>query len=316
MPRLSICIPTYCQLDFLRETLLSVKVQDFEDYELIISDDSPDNSVARLVESFDFGGRLHYYKNLNALGSPENWNEAIRHARGDYIKLLHHDDRLAHPAALSSFVRMLDEHPEVDFAFSASLVEDVSKKSYLIHRPTDDQLVRLLATPESLFFGNVIGAPSATIYRNGLCLEYDRRMKWLVDIDFYIRLLQRNNKFIYSDDALIATPTNVVHQVTEVCKNNPKIELSEYLLLYCKISSRIDDDPATTRTWFRLFEKYKVYTRSDMDKVLRDISFSTGILDSLFDLYQKRSMSRFLYRLYSRVPESVKKIIHRARRSA
>ena len=58
MPRLSICIPTYCQTEFLRATLLSVHAQDFSDYELIISDDSPGDSVAELVALFDFGGRL------------------------------------------------------------------------------------------------------------------------------------------------------------------------------------------------------------------------------------------------------------------
>ena len=72
MPRLSICIPTYCQTEFLRATLLSVHAQEFSDYELIISDDSPGDSVAELVASFDFGGRLRYYRNPAVLGSPGN----------------------------------------------------------------------------------------------------------------------------------------------------------------------------------------------------------------------------------------------------
>ena len=115
IPRVSICIPTYRQVDYLQETLRSVQVQDFEDYELIISDDSPDDTVQQLVASFGFDDRLRYYRNPVALGSPENWNAAVRYAQGDYIKIMHHDDRFTDPKALSAFVRLLDEQPDADF---------------------------------------------------------------------------------------------------------------------------------------------------------------------------------------------------------
>lgn len=309
MPRLSICIPTYCQINYLRETLFSVQAQNFNDYELIVSDDSPDDSVARLVESFNFAGRLRYHRNPISLGSPENWNEAVHQARGDYIKLLHHDDRLAHPGALSAFVRMLDEHPEANFAFSASLVESATSEKNRIHRLTEGQLTWLSALPEGLFFGNVIGAPSATIYRNGLGIEYDQRMKWLVDIDFYIRILQQNHHFAYTPEVLIVTPTNALHQVTEICKNNAAIELTEHLLLYRKVESQLKDNPDTRYTWFRLFEKYQAYSQKDMEKAGIELPLSVDLLHSFFSSYQDQWLSRIPYRVYAHFPESLKRLI-------
>lgn len=313
MPHLSICIPTYCQTEFLSATLRSVQAQDFSDYELIISDDTPGKSVADLVRSFDFGGRLRYYRNPAVLGSPGNWNEVVRHAKGDYIKLLHHDDQLNHPGALSAFVHLLDEHPQANFAFSATHVHNTVNGQQHVHRPTETQLARLSGMPEMLFFGNVIGAPSATIYRNGLGVEYDRNMKWLVDIDFYIRILQQNPQFAYTPEVLIVTPTNAVHQVTEICRNSALIELQEHLFLYQKIFAKLHAEPATRHTWFRLFEKYSIHSHSDIEHIGAKLP-SPDLLDTIFNAYRREWVKRGPYRIYGRLPEPLKRAIRSLRR--
>ncbi len=310
MPRLSICIPTYRQIDYLRETLRSVEAQHFDDYELIITDDTPDDSVQRLVESFNFGARLRYHRNPIALGSPENWNEAVRQAKGSYIKMLHHDDRLAHPDALVAFVRMLDEHPESDFAFSASLVENVTSNTNHIHRPTSAQLTRLEVAPEELFFGNIVGAPSATIYRNYLGIEYDQRMKWLVDVDFYIRLLQKNIYFVYSSEALVVTTSGANHQITKTCENNAEIEMLEYLMLYQQVGSKLENDLFAQRLWFRLFEKYRIYSIQDIEERLGiNVSlYNEKILAKLFNSYHEKWLSRIPNKVYACLPKSIKAV--------
>jgi glycosyltransferase involved in cell wall biosynthesis len=308
-PRLSICIPTYRQIDYLRETLRSVQAQTFDDYELIISDDTPDDSVSRLVELFNFGYRLRYHRNSKALGSPQNWNEAVRQAKGDYIKLLHHDDRLANPDALGAFVRMLDEHPESNFAFSASLVENVTSKKSRIHCPTAAQLARIAVVPEEVFFGNIIGAPSATIYRNRLGIEYDQRMKWLVDIDFYIRVLQQNPSFIFSQEALVVTTSGANHQITNTSENNAEVEMLEYVILYKKIESKLDKVLCAERVWFRLFEKYRIYSLRDLELLCFNSEFyNDEFLTNFFSLYSGKWLSRLPYRVYTFLPEPIKAV--------
>ena len=309
IPRVSICIPTYRQVDYLRETLRSVQAQDFEDYELIISDDTPDDTVQQLLASFGFDDRLRYYHNPVALGSPENWNAVVRYAQGVYIKILHHDDRFSHSQALSLFVRLLDEHPEADFAFSASSAENIMHGSIENHRPSKDQVAQLAAEPEKLFLKNIIGAPSATIYRNGLGIEYDRALQWLVDVDFYIRVLQHNSALIYTQEILIATATNASHQITERCKNNVSIEMFEYIYIYQKIAQKISENIGVQYVWFRLFEKYQIYSQADLQQQGDRFFIGEKILQSFFESYRQVRLKRTPYRIYARLPETLKSII-------
>ncbi len=309
LPQVSICIPTYRQVDYLRETLRSVKIQDFEDYELIISDDTPDSSVEQLVASFDFDERLRYFHNHVSLGSPENWNEAVRHAKGKYIKLLHHDDRFTCSSSLGAFVCLLEENPECDFAFSASSAENLTQGHRHDHCPSTEQVVQLTATPEKLFFNNIIGAPSATIYRNGLGIEYDSALKWLVDVDFYIHILRKNSYIAHTPKILIATAADASHQITEQCKYNATLELSEHIYLYQKYSPQIPDDPDVQYVWFRLFEKYKIYSQMDLKMYGAEL-FSLGkVLLPFFEVYRQKRLIRTPQRIYATLPEFLKRAI-------
>jgi glycosyltransferase involved in cell wall biosynthesis len=109
MTKVSICIPAYKQVQFLRVTLESILSQRFTDYEVNITDDSPDDSVEQLVKEFLLDGRIRYSHNPKQLGSPENWNECIRSARGELIKIMHHDDHFTDADSLGRFVDMLQK---------------------------------------------------------------------------------------------------------------------------------------------------------------------------------------------------------------
>ena len=68
-PKVSICIPTYQQIEYLKKTLDSIQIQDFTDYEVIITDDSRDNSVKYLVETYSSYLPIRYYLNEESLDS-------------------------------------------------------------------------------------------------------------------------------------------------------------------------------------------------------------------------------------------------------
>ena len=261
--KVSICIPAYNQTVYLRKTLNSILEQDFRDYEIVITDDTPNNSIKELIDEFDFQGRLKYFKNPTTLGTPENWNESIRKAEGEYIKILHHDDFLTYNYSLREFVRMLDENPDTDFAFSSSLNIDKDFRLINQHSPTGKQLDLIKRSPDYLFFSAIVGAPSATIFRTNKAIFFDKSIKWLVDLDFYIRLLKCNRRFIYNKKPLISTVDNPF-RVTHECVNDQNILISEMILVLKKITTNGFSDMKFVKY---LTYRFRSYDITSIDKL-------------------------------------------------
>lgn len=267
-PMVSICIPAYKQVEYLRQTLASIAQQSFADYEIILTDDSSDDAVKNLVTEFDFGGKLQYFKNAKGLGSPENWNESMRRAQGEYIKILHHDDWFAGPDSLAAFVQMLQDNPKADFGFCPSIVQYGSNGRRRMHDVLPAQVEILRSEPTALFYGNIIGAPSATIFRRSVGIYFDPQLKWLVDFDFYMRVLLRNPVFVFHAEPLIVNVTEAEHNVTNECINNKDADLGEHFYVYQKIKAHI---PSTRQRKYvamlaDLLVRYRVTSRAEMER--------------------------------------------------
>lgn len=234
-PQVSVCIPAYQQPQGVARALQSLREQDYRDYEVIVTDDSADASVESVCREFAPHLPLRYFRNAPPQGTPENWNVAMRHAGGEYIKILHHDDWFTSPSALGAYARMLDAQPDADFAFSGSL--NINSRGELVNQRqlTAAQVKRIRQHPGILFCNNLIGAPSATIFRRRANLLFDPQFKWVVDVDFYIRMLSRGQPLPYSPAPLVSVTVQSPQQVTAACTNNPSVEIGEYLALYVKL---------------------------------------------------------------------------------
>ena len=112
MVKVSICVPAYKNPVGVERLLESIKVQSFTDYEVVVTDDSPDGSVEEVVRRAEVPG-IVYVRNAVRKGATGNWNEAVRHASGEYIKIMHHDDWFTDRDCLARFVEMLEEHNQL-----------------------------------------------------------------------------------------------------------------------------------------------------------------------------------------------------------
>lgn len=244
MVKVSICIPAYNNVESMERLLRSIWEQDYTDYEVIITDDSDDESIYELVRD---RSQVQYYKNKNRLGSTANWNEAMSRSNGEYIKIIHHDDWFSEKSSLGKLVKMLEEHPEADLAFCGTRqVEE--NKSYERHISKKDvDLIRM--NYRNLYLGNTIGAPSATIYRRSSGL-YDENLVWLVDMEFYMGILKKAPLFIYTDDPLISIGVSK-SQLTEECIKDQKINVEEYGYIYKKY--RLDEEKIYRDKLIRVF---------------------------------------------------------------
>lgn len=233
--KVSICIPAYKQPELLKKLLESILIQTYVDYEIIVTDDTSDSSIEEVCKEYlSKNINLKYIKNVERKGTPENWNEAIRHANGEYIKIMHHDDWFLSKDSLAKFVEMLDRNPRADFAFSGCFWYDPEEKFQSKNSASFFQIYKLKKDPEFLFAKNFISTPSTTIFRKKIGILFDSQFKHVVDFDFYIRALKINPVFEHTKESLVGILIESKDQVTARCLNNKNIRISEYFNLYKK----------------------------------------------------------------------------------
>lgn len=228
---ISICIPAYKRIDYLKRLLCSIEIQKFKDYEVIISDDSNDHSVEELLKNFNGRFEIKYFKNEKALGTPANWNHAISKATGEWIKLMHDDDWFDNEHSLEKFA--LARNNNNKFIFSAytnktELTNNIEKKFF-----NENLKTNILKNPLLLLAKNSIGPPSVTLFHNSIKDKYDEGLKWRVDIEYYIRNISKGIDFVYINEPLINVGVSE-SQVTNYCLNVPSVEIPEIYILLSK----------------------------------------------------------------------------------
>ena len=131
-PKVSVCMPTYNKADFIAEAIQSVLDQTFKDFELIITDDVSSDNSEEIIRSFN-DPRIKFIKNKKNLGMINNWNKAVSMANGEYITILHGDDRYL-PEFLAAESEILDKSPNVGYVFSACNIIDENGNPKWVHR--------------------------------------------------------------------------------------------------------------------------------------------------------------------------------------
>ncbi|MBQ7943831.1 MAG: glycosyltransferase family 2 protein [Lachnospiraceae bacterium] len=253
MVKVSICIPTYNNAGEVSHLLDSIFAQDYRSLEVNISDDSTNTEIEEVVkhnaERFEREQiSLHYIHNDKPLGHIFNWNAAIGMATGEYIKIMFSDDWFTRSDSLSLFVKMLDEHSEADIAFCGSRqvmlpdsnqesikhVTEFSKQQSYDRCASAEFIECLKSDYRNLFLGNQIGAPSAVIYRrNEQAALFDEKSNWASDMFLYFDILQKNPKFVYTNEPLISIGVHE-HQYTESFAERDMRIYNDYKYLYTK----------------------------------------------------------------------------------
>lgn len=90
MPRVSVLIPAYNAAAFLVQTLESLIAQTYRDWEAIVIDDGSADETAQVARGRDT--RIVCVRSSRNRGIAGARNLALRHARGDLVALLDHDD--------------------------------------------------------------------------------------------------------------------------------------------------------------------------------------------------------------------------------
>jgi glycosyltransferase involved in cell wall biosynthesis len=259
---ISICIPAYKNTDFLKRLLDSIAIQRYRDFEVIVTDDSPDQAVGQLCADYASRFTLHYSRNSPSLGMPANWNAAVSLATGDWIKIMHDDDWFATGDSLHEYAQTIAAHPEANFVFSAYrdifLDEDRSREMFVPRAR-----YRAFLRDKTILFGrNIVGPPSVVLYRRLPAVPFDPRVRWLVDIEFYIRYLATGSP-VYIDKILVNVGLGK-EQVTQDCFRQRLVEIPENFYLLDKVGYHHLKNIFVYDAWWRLMRNLEIRRKEDI----------------------------------------------------
>lgn len=88
----SIIMPSWNTSRFIGESIQSVLVQTYTNWELLIVDDCSTDNTDEILQPFLSDDRIKYFKNQQNCGAALTRNRAMREARGEWIAFLDSDD--------------------------------------------------------------------------------------------------------------------------------------------------------------------------------------------------------------------------------
>jgi len=198
-PKVSVLITAYNYANYISEAIQSVLNQTFRDFELIIVDNqSTDNTVDIVNEFIQKDNRVKLIVNKTNIGAYRNYNEALLHANGKYIKILNADDKF-HPEILEKFVKILDENESISLVTSHRQEFQDSTKIIAtdFHGLQNGKEMILLALSKL----NFIGEPTTVMFRrNNLNVGlFDTSLIFFADLDMWLRILSIGDLYIIDE---------------------------------------------------------------------------------------------------------------------
>jgi glycosyltransferase involved in cell wall biosynthesis len=218
MSKIFIGIPTLNRPDYVKETILSVLEQSYQDFVIYVSDNvsTPETqeSVRRYVEQLNDPRVTFTQQPYNGGEYGQGWY-FFNQAKGyDYFIILHDDDRIL-PGYISQAVNRLKQHPELAYFVANPCIMDIDGKrsatmtrGYLerhARKKTTEGVIDVLETHISNDFTPI----SATVFRyNALeksgFVDDDCYGLFPFESNIYLRLGDINAKAWFSPQELVA----------------------------------------------------------------------------------------------------------------
>lgn len=193
---ISIIVPTYNNLELFKRAYNSILLQTVKNVEIIVVDDSSTSEI----EDFCTSLPILYCHNKPALGAVRNWNKGVSLANGEYIIVMHHDEAMQD----STFLERVLEKLEKGYDVVVSNIE-VHRGNKIRHGLCPNWVKRIfLKHSELLLIRNFIGPCACLAFRKNVAVEFDEKLKWTVDKEWYFRLLTHKKCSFLSNNWIVS----------------------------------------------------------------------------------------------------------------
>ncbi len=195
MPKISVILPVYNCEDFILESVNSILIQTYNDFELIIIDDASTDSTVSVLEKIK-DNRIRLIKKKANTGYTNSLNMGLQLANGKYIARMDGDD-ISLPDRFKKQVQCLDGNPDV--AVCGTWYQ-LSGTDIVNRHPCESEDIKL-----ALLETNSLGHPTVMFRKSvieDLKLQYDPSMEPSEDYDLWVRII-RHNKIINIPEVLL-----------------------------------------------------------------------------------------------------------------
>jgi glycosyltransferase involved in cell wall biosynthesis len=174
----SIGMPVYNAEKYLQGALDSLLAQDYDDFELLISDNASTDRTQEICQEYATRDqRVRYQRNSRNIGAVDNFNRVLEQARGKYFMWAAHDD-LWDSQFLQKCVRFLETNPSAVLVYPQSrtisseggpvIVDDKSVATTGISSPASR--VRLFSKDKLIPYSSIYGLHRTEIVKRALPL--------------------------------------------------------------------------------------------------------------------------------------------------
>ncbi|MHB1938630.1 MAG: glycosyltransferase family 2 protein [Acidobacteriaceae bacterium] len=116
--KFSVLIPTRNRLDLLSFAIETVRRQDYDDWEVIVSDNQSEEDVGAYIASLG-DPRISYFRTDRFVAVTDNWNNALAKSNGDYVIMLGDDDCLM-KGYFSTLSRIIRDYDAPDLIYTSA----------------------------------------------------------------------------------------------------------------------------------------------------------------------------------------------------
>lgn len=115
--KVSIMVPVYNAERYIKECLDSLFSQDYENFEVVVSDDASSDGTGQILKEYaEKHSNMVLFLNQKNLGITDNCDQIFRACSGDYIALFAGDDVML-PGKLKFQVEYMQQHQDVSMTY-------------------------------------------------------------------------------------------------------------------------------------------------------------------------------------------------------
>ena len=207
-PLVSVFVVTYNAEEFIIDTLESIRKQNYQPIELIVSDDGSKDQTISLVGKWLEANKTRFV-NTEVITVPQNtgvsanYNRAVAACKGEWIKNVDGDDILL-PDCISVNMEFVNSYPDVDFVFSR--INLYKKEQEWIEVKYDNSQLQKFCSlnqeEQLMSLSQFNCLPSQTFFARGAVLKkypYNEHYIGVEDYPKWFELSKRGYRFYYID---------------------------------------------------------------------------------------------------------------------